>query len=268
MTGRKRPFWQAALFGAAWVASTPVWADPTAPASARAQGVSAEASHDFRQALLAFETCAAEGDDRDRRYCEARLQVLRPQAIDDFAGWRILSEVRADYGQIGTAEARLRVSAALDANPEGPAAPALSRWLTHLDLREGKVVDLAHVASEDAPWIAERLSGQAQIKRHQQIGWVGGALAAVYFLVGQRGKAPLATRGAAVAALFIGLIPTLLAAGWDKEFFLPFLRNTFIVWVCALLAPRVNPAVAVVGTLGGLLANASASGWLVSLGFP
>ena len=238
-----------------------------ATANARSLGDAAEANLNFAEAVRAFRTCTQGASDRDRRYCSTRLAALAPQSGDNFAGWRALAEVRRDRAQLDDAQARARVQAALEANPTGPAADELRRWLVHLDVSRG-VLPAVEINPADQAWVAERTAAREQLVRHRTIGLVAGSVAASCVAWSLRRKEPLATRSALAAAALVGLLPALVAAGWNADLFAPFLRNAFVVWLATLLAPRLHPALAVTGTIAGLLANAAASDWLVSLGVP
>lgn len=239
---------------------------PDAP-TARVRGEQAEASLAFGEAVAAFRQCEHEGSDRDRRYCATRLRVLASQEADNFAGWTTLARVRRDRIELSDAEATTRIQAALDANPTGPAADELRRWLVHLDVSRGKTPSIA-IAPADRVWISERIAAREQIARHRNLGIGAGVVAAACLGLALRGSQPLATKGALLAALVVGVVPAFLAAEWNADLWIAFLRNAFVVWIAALVAPRLHPIVAIIGVLSGLFANAAASDWLVSLGMP
>jgi hypothetical protein len=238
------------------------------PADWRGAGEAAEKGGLFAQAVDAYRACVQTGGDRDRRACEARLALLEPQAADGFAGWSVLAAVRRDYAMLDPEIARERVQAALDANPTGPAAPELYRWVVHWEVEQHGAASLAGAPSADAAWVAERAAFEARTQRHRWIGMAGSLLAGVYAVVAALGRGGLAWGGAALALALVGGVPFVLGTLWDRENLGGFLLSGATVGLAALLAPRAPVAVSVAGTVGALAAVAWRNGWLVSLGIP
>lgn len=226
-------------------------------ADPRRDGTAAEARMDFAAAVEAFRECAATAPDRDRRFCAARLAVLEPQVVDQFAGWTALERARRDPG---SGEAVVR--AALAANPSGPAAEALNLWLTHRALRTGDGVE------SDEAWVQEQVAMRDRRERHRWLGLAGLATGALYGARAAWGPGPWAWRGAVVAALVLGVVPLGLAAAYEPENALGFARSGAVLAACVLVAPRASPWFAGLGTLGALLWAASENGWLASMGLP
>ncbi len=226
-------------------------------ADPRRDGTEAESRMDYAAAVEAFRACVATGPDRDQRYCASRLALLEPQAADGFAGWRALEEARRD-----PAAGEASVRAALDADPSGPAAEALSLWLTHRALQAGQAVQ------SDEAWVQEQVAMRDRRERHHRVGLAGLAMGAAYTARAAWGPGPLALRGALVAALVLGLVPGLLAAAYDPENGLGFVRSGAVLAACVLLSPRASPGLAGIGTLGALTWAAAKNGWLASMGLP
>ncbi len=226
-------------------------------ADPRRDGTAAEARMDYPTAVDAFRDCVATSADRDQRYCAARLAVLEPQAVDQFAGWTALEWARRDpdSGAVG-------VRAALDADPAGPAAEALSLWLTHRALRAGEGVQ------SDEAWVQEQVAMRDRRERHRWLGLAGLSMGALYGARAAWGPGPWAWRGALVAAGVLGVVPLGLAAAYEPENALGFVRSGAVLAACVLVAPRASPWLAGLGTLGALGWAASANGWLASMGLP
>ncbi len=253
----------------AWALAA-AWAQGVDP---RRAATDAEAAGEYAAAMANLQVCVATSGDRDRRYCESRLEVLGPQAADEFAGWRTLERVRR-HPALGAGEARSRVQEALDANPGGPAAPHLARWLAHDALRGGSP-SAAPVAATDEAWLTEQRAIRARQSRHSWIGRVGLALGASYLLAAVGGSIRARRAGTSAGhplpvagTLLLGGGPLVLATIFDPENFADFALAGTVVATCLLAATRCHPAVAGLGTLGALTWAASANGWLASLGIP
>jgi len=245
-----------------------------AGADDRRAATALEAELRFAEAAEAWARCAEAGPPREREGCRAAAERLRPQAADGYAGWSVLSRVRRDYRTLGSEASRHEVQAALDANPTGPAAPALERWLVAEALEHGQESPLAaRVASADptdAAWVAEQTAGVRRAAHHRWIAAVGGAftLGFVGIAAVGRPRAALAWRSAGAALVALGLVPAALATAWEPENAAPFLQNAGFVAVAVLLAPRAPAWLGALGTFGGLAALAWAHGWLGKLGVP
>lgn len=245
-----------------------------AGADDRRAATALEAELRFAEAAEAWARCAEAGPPREREGCRAAAERLRPQAADGYAGWSALSRVRRDYRSLGPDASRQQVQAALDANPAGPAAPALERWLVAEALEHGQESPLAgRVASADptdAAWVAEQTAGIRRAAHHRAIAGVGGTFALAFLgtaAVG-RPRSPLAWRSAGGALVALGLVPAALATAWETENAAPFLQNAGFVALAVLLAPRAPAWLGALGTFGGLAALAWAHGWLGKLGVP
>lgn len=251
------------------------WAQAADP---RREATEAEQRGAYADAVTALRECVTTSNDRDRRYCAARLEVLGPQADDDFAGWAVLERVRSDRAL--TAErARQLVLAAYEADPQGPAARELARWLAHHHLREGGAPGPA-VADADRAWLDEQTELKERKSRHQALGWAGLAVAAPYVglalaravRAARRGQLRLeATTGTGSFALvfvLLGVGPLVMATAFDRDNLGGFALSGAVATVCVLLAPRCHPALAASGTLGALTWVASVNGWLASMGVP
>ncbi|MFZ5479157.1 MAG: hypothetical protein ACOZNI_20505 [Myxococcota bacterium] len=245
----------------AWVAA--------ALAGPRQDGERAEAAMDFPAAIAAYETCVAEGGDRDRAYCRTRRDVLAPQAADGFVGWRALAEVRRDYRTIGSDAAIARIEAALAKG--GPAEPALRQWLANERARRGEhdeLVVLAPTLEPDArKWAEARIGDRVVERRRRWVAAAGAALGGLYAAWAIRGPGELRWRSAGVAAILLGAVPTVMATLWERGLATNFALAGLVVAGGVLLAGRAPVAVAVVGTLGAFAAVAWANGWYPSLGF-
>jgi hypothetical protein len=242
-------------------------------ADPRAEADAADRDGRYADALAAYTACAEHAADRDARYCRARAEVLAPQAADGFAGWAALEGVRRDYRALGSDAALARVEAALAASPDGPAAAEMRAWLAMEHQRRGDIaaVDamqpaLATQAPTTSRWLADR-EGDAVRERRRRIAAVGGAiLAGGYALAAIRGPGRLRWRSAGIAAIALGITPTVLAALFDRELWPGFGRMGGVVTGAVLIAGRARPWVAIPGTLGALIAAAWWNGWLAFWG--
>jgi len=228
---------------------------------ARRAGTRAEGEFDFATAVAAYDECVATGEDRDRRYCQGRLDLLMPQAADGFSGWTVLERARRSEPTPGD-DWPERVQAAIDANPSGPAAEALATWLAHRALRSGSPVESGE------PWVREQVAMRERRERHRSIGLAGLGVVSIYAARAAWGPGDLAVRGALLAAGLLGLAPGLLAAAYDPEHGRGFVLSGAVLGCCVLLSPRAPPVLAGLGTLGALLWTASVNGWLASMGVP
>jgi hypothetical protein len=204
--------------------------------------------------------------------------VLAPQAVDDFAGWRVLEAVRRDYATLPPGEALARVEAELRRAPDGPAAEALRGWLANESLREGALLEPHEVGAADAGWVAEGAERVARARRHAVVGAVGAAAALVFAVVAARGlpaavradpagwRAPL--RVGAAGFVLVGLLPVGAALVWEPPAALPMLLHALWAGTALLLARGAPVALGAVGAAGGFLALSAAQGWLTRMGVP
>ena len=243
-------------------------AAPATEASFRATGEKAESELRFPDAVAAYAACVEQDADRDRRFCGTRLSVLRPQVADEYTGWTVLSDVRKHRASLSDTEAVTRIQSAVLANPTGPAAQPLRAWLAEFALSHGETPITSELDATAAASVAERQAGRDRASRHERIGIGGACVATVAWGTSLRSRAPLAVAGAALSGVVLGLVPAVLAWAYSGELAVPFARSAAVVVVATLLAPRMSPLVAFFGVVGGFVANAAYSGWLVSLGVP
>lgn len=241
------------------------------PAGPRAAGDAANDRGDHPGALAAWRSCAAEGSDRDARYCATRAAVLAEQAADAYAGWSVLEGVRRDYRTIGSDRALATVAGALERMPGSPAAPAMRMWIANERARRGEAVEEVRAAMAGdslvaRAWIDGRLRAEAREETRRAAAGIGAGLAALHLLAAARGPGALRWRSAAIAALMLGVIPAVFAGIYESGAWLPFLRSGAVVAIAVLLAARVPRWIAAPGTLGGLTAAAWWNGWLPSWG--
>lgn len=236
----------------------------------------AEARGDWAAALDAWTRCAATGSGSDARLCRTRAELLAPQAADAFAGWTALEAVRREYRALGSDAALARVQAALAAHPDSPAAPEMRLWLVNEHTRRGEEAEAAalreRVAADAAlpaparEWVRATAETREADRRRAWIGGAGGAVAALYAGVALRGPGPWRARSALAAAGLVGVVPVVMAAGYEAAYAEGFVHTGVVVSLAVLAAARAPLLVSVPGTLGGLLAAAWWNDWLPSLG--
>lgn len=236
---------------------------------ARRAGDAAFESLDFSSALAAYTECAG-GIGRDARYCEARRAELAPQAEDEFVGWTALERARRGYATADRGAAEAAIEAVLAANPGGPAAGPMRQWLANEAIKRGEEprAQAGAVEVDERAWVAEQVARLRQERRHRSIAGVGVGMAAIYAGFAARGPGRPAWRSALAAAVALGVAPLTLAVLWDRELAVPFAWNTGFCFFAVLLAPRAPRGLAMLGTLGGLVALAWWHGWLPKLGVP
>lgn len=236
-----------------------------------------EADGAYAEALAAYRTCAATPGP-DQRYCAAREAVLAPQAADGFAGWAVLARVRADFRALGPTAATEQVRGALAADPAGPAAPELRRWLAHELTRQGD----PGAADARAAVLADPLappSSQAALEgaeRGLRAKGEGTAVAASLGLVVLgwawrvvkvgRTATPLPMPTVLAGFALLGLAPAAFALAWGAPGWPWFLASGGAAAVGARYAPGLPPWLAAVGAVAGVGLCAWGAGWLPSLG--
>lgn len=242
-------------------------------ASPRSEGLAAEQSGAYADALAAYRRCVAEGPDLDRRYCAARVGVLEPQAADGFAGWAALEAVRRSYRELGPEAARARVEAALAADPDGPAAAAMRAWIANEQLRV-EDFDRARATLAGDPAAAARVGALVEARarraadrdRHRALGWAGATvgLAALGAALARRGPVGWGW-GLGVGAL-LGALPAAIAAAYGEGGATGLLAAGGWLGIWAALAGRAGPWLAVPGAAGGLVYAWERQGWLAGMG--
>ncbi len=241
-------------------------------AGARTDGEALERSGDYPAALAAYQRCADEGPDLDRRFCDIRVAILQPQSADQFAGWRVLESVRTHYATLGSAEALARVEAALRALPDSPAAPSMKIWIANERAKSGDLGPAGSVAADPtAPdaarsWLASAQEAAAAERRRSTYALAGAVLAGSYAVTGWRREGPLAGRSALLAGVLLGVVPAAIAAVYGDGHAAGFLYSGGVVTLCVLASPRVPLWVSLPGTVGALVAAAWWNEWLPSLG--
>lgn len=242
----------------------------------RAAAEAAEARRDWAEALDTYRTCVLAAPDRDAAFCRTRVTTLAAQAADGFAGWGALEGVRRDYRTLGSDAAIARIEAALAADPDGPAVPALRMWLLNERNRRGDAAEVDRLRAEMAadartPETTLRYAegieaNEAASARHRVFGLVGAGIGAVYAVVGVVRAGALKWRSAALAGVALGAFPAGFAAAYEDGVAEGFVYSGLVVTGAVLLAGRAPVWVAVPGTVGALAAVAWRNGWYPSLG--
>lgn len=245
-------------------------------ADLRAAAEAAEARREWAAALDAYRACVQAAPDRDAAFCRTRVTTLAPQAADGFAGWDALEGVRRDYRTLGSDAAVARIEAALAADPEGPAVPALRMWLLNERNRRGETAEVDRLraemaADERTPETTLRYAegieaNEAAAARHRVFGLVGVGIAGVYAAVAAVRAGALKWRSAALAGVALGALPAGFAAAYEDGVAEGFVYSGLVVTGAVLLAGRAPMWVAVPGTVGALAAVAWRNGWYPSLG--
>ncbi|MFN7146531.1 MAG: hypothetical protein ACK4YP_22340, partial [Myxococcota bacterium] len=177
---------------------------------------------------------------------------------------------------LGSDAAVARIDAALAAAPDGPAAPAMRRWLANERARRGEnaaVVEIgremaadARTAPTAARFVAEMAERDVIEGRRRVAGVAGGVLGAVYVVVAALRAGALKWRSAALAGAALGVFPAAFAAAYEEGVAEGFVYSGAVVTASVLLAGRAPVWVAVPGTVGALAAVAWRNGWYPSLG--
>ncbi len=229
----------------------------------------------YPEALIAYRKCELEAD--DARYCSARLRVLAPQEADGFAGWGVLATTRATYRELGPAAAMQAVRTALEASPQGPAAPEMRAWIAaELASTDGPEGDEARAALLVDPAGTARAKAVAigdveRLRRHARQAWIAagmGALAGFYLLYGgwkARGRsASWAAAGGGL--LLLGVLPAGMAYAWGASDWQWF----FATGAAAVAGPQAAKGVplwlAVPGSVALVLSVSWAAGWFDAMG--
>lgn len=239
-----------------------------AAATERTDGDEAARRFEFSAALAAYERCAAEGSAADVRYCAAHVAQLAPQTADNFVGWTVLARARREGAHTNVRE---HVQAALTANPTGPAADSLRRWLSVDAALAGDIARAEETAPAGATaWLRER-EVEARRNRHRRwIGLAGVLTASIYLLTtlhsAAKRRGSWRFRAAGAAAALLGGVPIAFAAAWDPSLMAGFVGMASVVTASVLGAGRAPVWVAAPGTLGGVAAMAWWNGWFPSLG--
>lgn len=204
--------------------------------------------------------------------------MLAPQAEDAFLGWTVLAGVRRDFRTLGPEAATAQVQAALDANPAGPAAPELRRWLAHQLTHQGDpgaaAARAAVVADPLAPPSAKAalLGTEDALRAKEQGRAVAGGLGLVVAgwasqaLRRSRASPPLHPSTVLVGFVLLGAAPSLLALAWGAPSWAWFLATGGAAAIGARYAPGLPPWLAAAGPVAGVGLCAWLAGWLPSLG--
>jgi len=250
-------------------------------------GRALERAGDYAGALEAYGACAAQptatvaASKPDPRYCAARVEVLSPQAADNFAGWAALSEVRVQYRSLGHAEATRRIQSALDANPTGPAAGDLRLWLanelTQVDATStAAVAARANVLADDQSSSGARALLQSAERRVQKkvrqdriaagmgfvsIGYAGTAIRGLL-----RGVRPLPVPIWSCGLALLAAAPALMAYVWGSEDWAWFMAAGSAGVLGATFARTAPPWLASAGTVAMIGLCAWAARWFDSMG--
>lgn len=243
-------------------------------------GRTLERERRYAEALAAYRGCVAEGG-ADARYCDARAAELAPQAADGFAGWAVLDGVRQDYRALGAEEAARRVTDALAAHPDSPAAPAMRLWLAS-QLTHAAPASADAAAARDAaradPGVSTAAralldAADARVARRQRQGRVAAGLAglaALYAGVAARGfvagRRPPEPRVLAVGTLLLAVVPAAMAWLWGEPGWPWFLASGAAAVGGAALATAAPLWLAVPGSAALVGLTAWAAGWFDSLG--
>ncbi len=247
-------------------------------ASPRSEGDAADAARDWAGAHSAWTACAeAEPNGRDARYCATRAAALAPHAADAFVGFDLLEGVRRDYRTLGSDAAVARIEAGLAANPGSPAAASMRVWLANERARRGDEAAVARIEADLAAdpgathaqraFVAGRVAFDRAEARRRVAAGLGAAVGALYTGVALRGPGPWRWRSAGLAAVALGVVPTLFAALYEEGVATGFAATGGVVSAAVLLAGRAPRWVSVPGTFGAFATVAWANGWYPSLGF-
>ncbi len=211
--------------------------------------------------------------------------MLGPQRSDGFAGWGVVASVRRDYRTLGHEAAVARVKAALDASPDGPAAPDMRLWLANELTAHGSAAAAAARAAvledENAlpatkAALRSRERRLAQTARQNLVAAALGVVASAWAVavVGVRLRREVAREPAeqmsagAVAGglLLLAVLPAAMAWTWGASGWPWFLATGSAGVLGARLAPGLPIWLAVPGTIACVGLGAWAANWFTSLG--
>ncbi len=210
------------------------------------------------EALAAWKQCADA-----ERHCARRAAVLEPMATDQFAGWTVLSEVRRDYRNLGSTEATRRIQAALEQNPEGPAAAELRIWLANEYARSNELSALEKLqATHPDPLGSLLLDKQREAQRRERDVRISGGFSALLLTAGLlRRSRPLAWSSAGAALGLVGLPPLVMALLYDSTWWRPFLASALLIGLVVLLKARLPLLLLLPAFWSGMVAIGRQGGW-------
>ena len=211
----------------------------------------------WAEALGAWQECAASD-----RHCARRAALLSPMAEDDFAGWKLLTDVRRDYRSLGSVEATRRIEAALAENPDGPAAPEQRKWLANEYARSNKLPALEALQAEHPDPLGTLLleKQQAEQRRQRDVSLSGG-LSGLILGAGLLRKGPLAWSSAGLALATLGLPPLAMVWLYDSVWWRSFLASALLIGGVVLLKGRLPLLALLPAFWAGMVAIGRQGGW-------